>query len=152
MGLKDHLESYKKLTHHFHDYHRSVVQCKELTSKIILEKKMTRCPSYICDKAYKLSTPEELCHHLAILGVYPFWKPGMKLDKDEASNSSSDVIFKTHDLNNLMIKETKCSICLDKCSDVIFYPCKHNVVCLECGCKINKCPYCRSNIETKIPY
>lgn len=43
-----------------------------------------------------------------------------------------------------------CCICLDKLRNVILYPCKHVVVCLECLETLKEsCPYCRTTIKDK---
>eukprot|EP01012_Entosiphon_sulcatum_P048064 TRINITY_DN6602_c0_g1_i1.p1 TRINITY_DN6602_c0_g1~~TRINITY_DN6602_c0_g1_i1.p1 ORF type:complete len:263 (-),score=36.87 TRINITY_DN6602_c0_g1_i1:14-802(-) len=44
----------------------------------------------------------------------------------------------------------KCVICMDKECIVIFYPCKHKVVCDSCSHKVTRCPMCRMEIKDVI--
>ena len=45
-----------------------------------------------------------------------------------------------------------CVICLIKEPNILFADCRHVCICLECEKikPLNKCPYCRVNISTKI--
>lgn len=43
-----------------------------------------------------------------------------------------------------------CKVCLDKDLGVTFIPCGHCVTCQDCAKELNKCPYCRRTVNSKI--
>jgi len=43
-----------------------------------------------------------------------------------------------------------CVICCDKKRETLFLPCRHQVVCREHAQTVERCPICRSEIESKI--
>lgn len=47
------------------------------------------------------------------------------------------------------IKDSTCDICIYEKINMIIEPCKH-MICNLCLSKINKCPFCRGEIENKI--
>ena len=49
-------------------------------------------------------------------------------------------------------KTDQCVVCLSKKPEVLFIKCVHLCVCLECeeAHTFRKCPYCRTQIETKV--
>jgi len=46
--------------------------------------------------------------------------------------------------------ESMCQICMENPKNVVFTPCGHLCVCIECSKTINKCPMCRADILQKI--
>jgi Zinc finger, C3HC4 type (RING finger) len=46
--------------------------------------------------------------------------------------------------------ETKCLVCCATIRDVVFRPCHHICVCLECSKKLRACPLCRQKCTAKI--
>lgn len=42
---------------------------------------------------------------------------------------------------------TLCIICMYNFKDIIYFPCRHIVVCRICNLRIVKCPICRTNIQ-----
>lgn len=40
-----------------------------------------------------------------------------------------------------------CAVCYENDRDVVFIPCKHNVVCIKCSKNIKQCPVCRIKIN-----
>ena len=106
---------------------------------------MKKCPSLICDKSKKKFTPEELCEHFKILGIPPFWKPGTVIKK-ESSNKLEDLTEKK------VYTTDECLICMAAKPMIVFIPCHHHIVCMNCYKDLYKCPICRTNIKQKIPY
>lgn len=52
-----------------------------------------------------------------------------------------------------MVEKSKCSICMERESIIVFYPCKHTITCDACSRAISICPLCRSPINDRItPY
>jgi hypothetical protein len=52
-----------------------------------------------------------------------------------------------------IVSETQdniCLVCYDKKRDILFMPCNHLCCCDNCSNNINKCPYCRVDIENKV--
>ena len=43
-----------------------------------------------------------------------------------------------------------CAVCYENDRDVVFMPCKHNVVCLRCSKNVKVCPVCRIKITDTI--
>ena len=43
-----------------------------------------------------------------------------------------------------------CLICYERERDAVFYPCGHMCACLECGRKLEDCPYCHRSISESI--
>lgn len=142
--LIKHLQNHKCYTRNFHQSHEDVVCHQSLTPEKILQKEISRCPAYICDKGKTVFTPQELCNHFAILGISPFWKKGMD--------------FKTiaNDLNTNLDKkiyvEPDCIFCYTEKPDTIFLTCNHTVFCIDCYKKTTKCPICRTVITRVLPF
>lgn len=44
----------------------------------------------------------------------------------------------------------ECIVCSSNLRDVVFLPCRHFVLCGECGGKVTACPLCRHTIEDRI--
>jgi len=141
--LKEHLKQRANYKYGFHLYHEQIASSKKLTPETILSKNITRCPSIVCDKSDHDFTPAELCEHFMLLGVWPFWKPGMKIIY---KNKSSDIFEK------LYIGD-ECIICFEENvkPSILFQPCNHSCICAKCYQKVNKCPICRKDITSVIP-
>jgi hypothetical protein len=91
--LVRHLEKFGKYKRGFHLYYEIGVYDNKLTPEKILNQKIKVCPSIICDKANHKFTPEELCEHLKILGIPPFWKPGMIIRNTQVTTDIYKPIF-----------------------------------------------------------
>jgi hypothetical protein len=47
-----------------------------------------------------------------------------------------------------VFESSECVICMDKQSEIIFIPCGHFCICLNCNSNLDrKCPMCRAKIE-----
>jgi len=149
--LRKHLEQFQKHIWGLHMFHERVAQLNLLTPEKIKEYNMTKCPSLVCDQKDNTFTPDELCHHFKILGIMPFWLPGMSIDystnQKTTKTLSDDAFIKTH-------KNDECLICLENVPDIMFIPCYHNIICFNCQqtSKIDKCPMCRMKIDIALPY
>jgi len=56
-------------------------------------------------------------------------------------------------VRQVMAEKSKCTICMERESVIIFYPCKHNITCDQCSNAISSCPLCRCPIQDRIkPY
>lgn len=152
--LKDHLEKLGKLTHGLHKFHEDYVKLYALTPTIVKAKKMTKCPSWVCDKSDEEMTPEELCEHFKILGIYPFWKPGMVIlpEGEEKDTDPSKKEKLDKDVYDNLFVSNNCLICLDENPQVIFLPCNHHVSCFSCSTSFSICPVCRTKITRKLPF
>jgi len=143
-GLKEHLHKLNKYKYGFHTYHETAVSNLKLTPEKIIADNFIKCPSVVCDKGDYKFTPQELCEHFLELGIEPFWKPGMKIVKPKKK------------LNNIFDKiyvSDECLICLDEevKPSMLFLPCNHCVICVNCYKPTNKCPMCRKDITNVIP-
>jgi len=138
-GLIQHLQSYGVYIQGYHLQHEFAVESQQLTPEKVLEQKITKCPSMVCGLS-KFNSPEELCDHLMILGIPPFWQQGMVIQPPSPTLYEP---FQT------IYFEEECIICTDNTPSVLFLPCNHCVICFKC-CggihTINKCPKCRGNI------
>jgi hypothetical protein len=141
--LREHLKKLTNYKYGFHMYHEQIVSSKQLTPEKILSQKITRCPSLVCDKSNHDFTPDELCEHFMLLGIYPFWKHGMKI---KYKNILHDVFEKLY-IND------ECIICLGENAkpSILFQPCNHCCMCANCYQKINKCPICRKDVTSVLP-
>jgi len=146
--LKQHLEHLDKHTWGFHKFHENVVEEMGLTPQKVKDINLTKCPSVVCDKHSKKFTPDELIQHFQLLGIKPFWEPGMVVKNSQEDDSIT--------FENLTYKEVftndECVVCLENPPGVIFLPCFHHTVCLNCIESINRCPMCRNPLKTVIPF
>lgn len=44
----------------------------------------------------------------------------------------------------------KCKVCYEKDIEILFLPCRHATVCAACAASVDRCPYCRADIESSI--
>jgi len=171
-SLENHLNSViTNFVPKFHSSHANLM----LNSAYVLEKKLTRCPSFICDKKHIVFTPEQLVYHFEELGIpgfwYKGWKPIVKIDvvKEEllAKNKKKEALEYNEKSSNAKItlvsehpyissdaeNDTTCLCCCDAKSNVVFTKCGHQSVCWECYKKLQKaeCLLCRENIRLALP-
>jgi hypothetical protein len=141
--LKQHLEKFNLHTYGLHLYHERACISLHLTPEKIMDKGIKHCPSIVCDKAKHTFTPEELCEHFKILGISPFWTPGTIITNKTTEKCN---------LTKLYVGD-ECVICNEDNikPSIIFEPCHHATLCIECYSSINKCPICRSEIRNSIP-
>lgn len=144
--LMQHLEQVGKYTPRFHLAHENVVLLRKLTPEKVMSDGLTRCPSLICDKSEINFTPQELCEHFMKLGIKPFWSPGVKIPERKNNECLGSRCYDKIFINN------ECGICLEEASSTIILPCYHNVICLKCSTKLNKCPLCRAIISRILPF
>ena len=142
-ALREHLIKLDKYKYGFHVYHEEAVKAKQLTPEKVIEENITKCPSIVCDKSHYDFTPEELCEHLTLLGIPPFWKQGLKITQKK----------KLHNIFDKIYISNECIICFDENTkpSVLFQPCNHCCICVNCYQKTNKCPMCRKDILNVIP-
>lgn len=148
MDLKNHLNGNGKLRHGLHQFHEYVVKSKKLTKEYIINNKITKCPSFICDKADHTFTPEELCDHFTILGITPFWYPNCDISNLKQENTELYGYYKS------IFSADECIICLDNSPNIISYPCQHYIMCWECYLKLQTmvCPVCKNQIKFVVPF
>lgn len=144
--LMEHLNQVGKYTPRFHLAHENIVSYGNLSPEKILNDGLTRCPSLICNKSNVIFTPEELCEHFMKLGIKPFWYPGVYIAHPEKDQSLGSRCYEKIYIND------DCGICLEQPSTTIILPCYHNVICLECSPKLDKCPMCRASITRILPF
>ena len=141
--LITHLSKHNAYTYGYHKWHEDSVFHTNLTPEKVMEKNITKCPSITCRDS-KFETPADLCKHIQYLGIEPFWKKGMKLTykKDVPENIT---------IGTLYIGD-ECIICGedDIKPAVVFQPCNHASLCMECYQTMNKCPICRSPIKNVV--
>ena len=150
-SLKNHLEKQGRITHGLHKFHEDYVKLYGLTPTIVKDKKLTKCPSWVCDKSDETMTPDELCEHFKVLGIYPFWQPEMII----APKKTAKVVNKEKldkDVYNSLFVNSSCLICLDEDPQVIFLPCNHHATCFSCSTSFSICPVCRTKITSKLPF
>ncbi len=142
--LRVHLKDLGKYKYGFHVYHEAAVVQYKITPEKIIDEKITKCPSIVCDKANYDFTPEELCEHLTLLGIDPFWKPGMKVIPPPK---------KIEGIFDKIYVGDECLICMeeDVKPSVLLLPCNHCCMCVKCYKKSNKCPICRKEIVNAVP-
>lgn len=151
-----HLKENDSFVSGMHEAHEEAVRRYDLDKQKILSGNYTRCPSFICSKGTIDMTPEELIYHFTMLGITPFWEKGMNLMPDE--NIEENANGKLTQLSGKMytmesVENVKCAICCDNEIQVIFLPCFHYYVCLNCSRAIGSdCPICRKQITHKLPY
>lgn len=51
---------------------------------------------------------------------------------------------------DLIIDGDECVICMEKCKDTVFDPCRHRCACQSCASKLRSCPICRKNIAKQL--
>ena len=146
--LIKHLKKYKVYTPSYHKLHEDIVQELQLTENKIKEDGIKKCPSWIC-KEPEFHSPEELITHFQKLGILPFWKSGMKFEKENEYQFNKNI--KLYD-------SKECIICLDNKTNIIFDRCMHSCYCISCFDKfiklnsILKCPLCREFFNKIYPY
>lgn len=138
--LIQHLKEYNRYTAYMHKEHENC----NITPEYIMENNLTSCPSYICNESEKIFTSEELCEHFKILGIPPFWKPGMVIDGlgKKTINKEFNKIYSCEE----------CVVCLDNVPEVIITPCQHHILCTNCVNMLDKCPICKGNINMVFPF
>lgn len=148
-SLINHLTDSGVYTHGLHASHDFIVGMSGLTPEKVYQKNMTKCPAYICNKSDIIMTPTELCHHFMILGIFPFWQPGINLNPPENDEQKE----KLETTGKIFFDEPTCLICYENEISLIFLPCLHYYTCINCGGQIgDKCPICKTKITHKIPY
>jgi hypothetical protein len=151
-GLKEHLE--EKLPN-FHNYFHVSHESHNLTPEKVLASGMTQCPSHLCDQKSRIFTPEELCDHFKSLGIAPFWYPDCILPEHTHLNMLQD---KSKMILPFLNEVNECVVCCDNKACVMFLPCLHNLICLDCFEKssasrsILNCPICKAQVNHKIFY
>jgi hypothetical protein len=70
--LVNHLIKNNVYTKGYHLSHEESVCYNKLTPELVLTKKITKCPSWMCE-IKSFNTPIDLIEHLKILGIQPFW-------------------------------------------------------------------------------
>lgn len=147
-SLKDHLEKMETFTHNLHKYHEDAVVDNKLTPDKVHKEGIKFCPSWVCNKNREM-TPHELCDHLKLFGIFPFWQPGDTcddlLDKDKVTEIQLKPVYKNSYFND------NCLVCCDEYVEVVLVPCNHYVSCFECS-QFTTCPICRCHIEFMLPY
>lgn len=144
--LIKHLKQYKVYTPSYHKLHEDIVTELGLTENKIKEEKIKKCPSWIC-KEPEFNSPEDLIKHFQRLGIIPFWKLGMKFEKEYEFNK-----------NIKLFDSKECIICLENKPNIIFNICMHCCYCVTCYnnfIKLNstlKCPLCREFFTKIYPY
>ena len=54
---------------------------------------------------------------------------------------------------NVMLKEMAlCKVCCDETSSILFLPCLHLCVCLQCSYNVSACPSCGEHISQRSQY
>ena len=83
--------------------------------------------------------------------------PNYKLDKTKTSICNRKKLFNNENNNqesranrNKQKSSLTCMICCDRQIEVVFLTCGHQLACLKCAEKIDHCPICRTQIETKV--
>lgn len=134
-------------TRGYHSSHEDGVEITGLTPEKVLEKNIVHCPSLMCENNNFLC-PEELIKHLQILGIKPFWQPGMVFPKEY--NKIEKFIEKPKN----MYLVTECLICFENPVEILINKCGHQVYCIDCLIKANKsnCPVCRGKADIFYPY
>ena len=148
--LVKHLEENDCYKPWFHSTHETVCQYSMSENKInftpeyVKENNITVCPAMFCKE--KFDTCDELIIHFTILGIYPFWQPGMKIDEKSYQNK------KNQKLSMKIISSDECVICYSSKPDILLLPCNHMRLCNDCYKIYNKikCPDCRSVILDSI--
>lgn len=46
--------------------------------------------------------------------------------------------------------QEKCKLCDEEVRSVVFYPCEHKIVCIECSIRMKKCLECNQIIKEKV--
>lgn len=143
--LKTHLTQLGKHIWGFHFFHERAIGNMWLTPEKVLANNMTKCPSLVCDKSNHIFTPQELCQHFQVLGLAPFYQLGDIIHTSK--KFTEDKSF------NKVYMSQECIICTDDDvrPSVLFLPCNHCVVCINCYKPMNKCPICRRDIATSLP-
>jgi hypothetical protein len=54
------------------------------------------------------------------------------------------------DEKNKIIDQFRCVVCFEKTKTILLEPCLHFATCQGCSEKINKCPICRGEFETRL--
>lgn len=146
--MRDHLRERQCYTPYFHTMHENAIAALRLTPEKVVAEGLNFCPSPICDRKGETMTPEDLCEHLTLLGIEPFWQPGMQFDYlselPKLEIKSSMPIYRSK----------KCLYCYEKKPSVLFMNCNHNICCFKCFHKIKdkRCPVCYTGIKHTIAY
>jgi len=146
--LRKHLKDHYCYTPYFHTAHEDMISSLNLTPEMVHEKKMTYCPSSICNNSVKdFKTSEALCEHLMLLGIEPFWQPGMQI---EYESKAPEVVVKA---DKPIYASDECLVCFDKHPDVLILDCHHYICCFDCFNYTKRvCPLCRTKITKHIAY
>ncbi|CAM5095569.1 unnamed protein product [Natator depressus] len=77
--------------------------------------------------------------------------PGQRRDAQaECSKESAELPLSTEEQLRRLQEERMCKVCMDKDVSVVFVPCGHLVVCVECAPSLRRCPICRAVIRGSV--
>jgi len=146
--LVAHLVKNNVYTQGYHLEHENAVKRLDLTTEKVIEEKMFRCPSTMCN--FISENPQQLIDHFQQLGIEPFWKVGMKIEPQTSLICGMDLIHKAPKI----FASNNCVICMDEVAQILINNCGHHVYCLGCFkiCDKNRCPICRNKVDKFWPY
>lgn len=66
------------------------------------------------------------------------------------SSSSNKTVVSLEEENRLLKEARLCKICMDNEVGIVFLPCGHLTVCVNCAPNLTDCPVCRSAIKATV--
>ncbi|PIO14634.1 hypothetical protein AB205_0053550, partial [Aquarana catesbeiana] len=69
------------------------------------------------------------------------------LAEEESVPQTSETTLTTEEQLRRLKEERMCKVCMDKDSSMVFVPCGHLVVCMDCAPNLRHCPICRATIR-----
>lgn len=154
-SLAQHLMEHNAYNANYHHGHEYVVSTNTLTPEKMMETNLKNCPYWACGK--KFDTPTELCDHFARLGIYPFWKHGMIFPSNTTIVYTDPNAIDISLLKKIYFTE-ECSVCMDANPSVLFLPCHHATMCINCYNNYTKqsqctqCILCKTKIDSIVPF
>lgn len=152
--LKQHLvECSENFIDELHMEHANL----QLTPALIMEQKLTKCPSKICDQKSRQFEPEELCDHFKLLGMTHFWSKNCLLPKKshieiKRPDIELETMFDKSELKEMYDSLELCTCCCSNPVRLKNIPCGHVCFCQNCYDKWKEmkiecpCPLCRQKV------
>ena len=144
--LIKHLADNKCYIPYFHKMHDSFVKKFDITPEKLKLCLLPNCPIVTCKTEFNSS--DDAIKHFKEFGIVPFLNLNIDDKKESAISDKTQIVTLTTHFDS-----KQCVICYEK-TNIINYPCKHMVFCINC-CeknKQNRCPHCSRNIIIYIPF
>ncbi|KAG8567042.1 hypothetical protein GDO81_013479 [Engystomops pustulosus] len=76
--------------------------------------------------------------------------PAERASSEPGPPKEPDAVLTTDEQLRRLKEERMCKVCMDKDVSMVFVPCGHLVVCMDCAPNLRHCPICRATIRGRV--